>query len=249
MKKKLSVILAVSSVIAVSLAGCNSSSQNSSTDKNTSTESSVTVSSEISPADNSENNNESSTESSTSESKSDDNNSETASEESQESSDSPSLENTEQKSKYLTLSSTQINVSKKKIDLQSYDLSKPGVFTITSVSELNDFYQKNKSSYSLDEVDSGITFSELTKDFDKAFFDENEIIVILQKYDKDNGLEIGDAYIENSELKINVCKTEPSSADKTAYGCSVIGISKNDVGKAKPTVITISPSDYNENEE
>lgn len=253
-KKKLSVFV-ISSVIAVSLAGCGSSSANVSSGEHSdgsSTESSIESNAESSTASNTESNAENSTESSTelsyvesSESQpvSSDN---TEPEESVVVSSDESTESSESsleagQSKYLTMTVYSTAVSKKNMTAQSIDLSSPSVTKITDTKELKEFYEKYKTTYSLDDVDSGQPFSDITADFDNNFFADNDVVVIVQTCDSESGVEVGEAYIDNSELKITVCKNEPSSADKTAYNCSVIVLNKADVGSAKPSVEILPP--------
>lgn len=224
MKKKLSILL-MSSVIAVSLAGCQT---------DTSSNSSVSSAPESS----------SSTSLSSDEASVDESDTSAVEGESSESSDN-SLEESSSKisaEEYISVLISSATLSTEKWKLKSIDLSEPIVFTITSSDEMDKFYEEYKDTYSLDDVESNLTFSEIIDTvYSDAYFDGNDIIIIIQKYDTDDDIEINEVYIEDSKLKINVYKNEPSSDEKTGYNCSFVGISKDERGSAEPVIVQNGP--------
>ena len=213
MKKKLSILL-MSSVIAVSFAGC----QTDTSDNNASSsvpESSVSASSEDTSAEESENSE----------------NSDTSADESSDENIMP---------EYLSALTSYTILSSDKLNSKSPDLSEPAVFTVTNSDELDKFYDEYKDTYFLDDVESKFTFTETIETvFGESYLDENDIIIMVQKYDSDYGIEVNEVYVEGSELKIQVYKNTPASADKTAYSCCFMGISKADRADAEPVIVEV----------
>lgn len=237
MKKKLSVIL-MSSVIAVSCAGCQSAPAAETSDKVSSiSESSTSVSESVSDiSSETQNSLENSMDSYDIE------NSSVSSV--QSNTESTDEEGTEQKiiTKNLEYAFTPIDISDSNMALQSINLKEPAVHTVTTQDELKQFYDKYKTTYSLDEVDSGNPFSEVTKSCNEDYFVENDIIFVVQNYNKDEEIDFDIIYVENSELKITTLRSEPSSTD-SAYTCSLIRVAKNDRGNAKPVIIISEPQE------
>lgn len=235
MKKKLSVLL-MSSVIAVACAGCQSDTAADSSDKTSSAaESSVSVSENSTVSSNTEVSAENSI------SVSDDieieNNISVADDENFD-----EIENTETgvDNTFFECAYNSIDISDEKMRLSSIDLSSPAIYTVTTADELKQFYNKNKDTYCLDEVDSGVTFSEATDLCDDMYFEEYDMIIIIQKYNKEDDIDLGDVYVEDSELKINILKTEPSLSD-ASFNCSLVRVAKQDRGDAKPVVVVAPP--------
>lgn len=231
MKKHITLIL-FSSVIAMLLCGCtpqdNSASDNSSTAK---AESSSSV-----PAA-SENNNSAGNDSKTEESGSNDNTASSQADTSSQSSDVSEEDDddegivydengqiTETPTKYISNTHTTVNLEDKQMIENKEELR---LAFFTTKKELDDFYESNKDKYSLDKVD----FKSLISDMDDGFFEIYNVFIIVQSYDKDKGIEIGDTHREEKGIILDVYKDDPQTADKTAYALNMISYDKTDVSK------------------
>lgn len=222
MKRKLSIIV-MTSIIAVACAGCQSDNANNNSQTSLTSENSVVA-------------NESA----------DDNN-----ENSSVVSDSSLTDNDISKlvsdgemtpsSKYLEYAYNIIDISNEKTAAGGLDLSNPAIYTITTKDEFTKFYNDYKTSYCLDDVDSGVTFSQATEKCDDDYFSNYDMIIIVQTYDKNDELDYDRIYIENSELKIETLKNEPSSAENTTYACSIIRVEKSMRNNAKPSLVICKP--------
>ena len=111
---------------------------------------------------------------------------------------------------------------------------------LTSKKELDDYYASNKEKYALDKTDSGSDFQTTVKDLNDVFFEKNNVLLIVQSYDKDKGIEIGDTYIEDKGAVIDVYKENPRAPDKTAYIMNVICYQKEDVPRM-PEIKQLAP--------
>ena len=132
-----------------------------------------------------------------------------------------------------------VSTIQKTVDISDAELAKTGEelksFFFTTKKELDDFVKNNKDKYALEKTDSGSTFSESTKTFDDSFFDTMNVIVVVQSYDKDKGLEIGDTHIEAKGPILDIYKEQPRAPDKAAYVLTIIGYKKKEVSK-KPEI-------------
>ena len=66
----------------------------------------------------------------------------------------------------------------------SYDGDNDNVLWITSIEELNDYYEQNKDKYHLESVknpasDQTIGFVDAVKKYDEAFFEKNDLILVV----------------------------------------------------------------------
>ncbi len=200
MKKKLSALL-ISSVIAVSFAGCQPSEPSNTSSANSENQGSVSSSLQ---------NSESSTD--------------------------------EEISYIMEYVVSPVSLSTEKMDSKSLDLSSPVAFTITSSEELENFYNKNKDTYCLDVVESGPTFSDRVNSLEENYFDEGDIIIVIQKYSPESEIEFFDIGTQGNRLIINTQFKKPSSG-KTAYACSLIQITKAERKNAAPVINTFEPTE------
>ncbi len=132
-----------------------------------------------------------------------------------------------------------VSTMQKTIDVSDAELAKTGEdlnsFFFTAKKELDDFVKNNKDKYSLEKTDSGNTFSESTDTFDDTFFETMNVLVVVQSYDKDKGIEIGDTHIEAKGPILDIYKEQPRAPDKAAYVLTIISYKKKEVSK-KPEI-------------
>lgn len=154
-----------------------------------------------------------------------------------ENNDEKSNESSKVQITYYTVWS--VEPSAKAVLAKAPDLREPVIFTIKTYDEFLKFYNDNKDKYSLDDVESGVSFADIMKDFDSVLFDENDAFIIIQEYEKNDGIEFQDIYINGSKLEICVAKKEVSS--NAAFNCSIVSVPKGERGNAVPVVSIVSP--------
>ncbi len=132
-------------------------------------------------------------------------------------------------SKYISTTQMEFNVSDEAAAKVNENLR---VSFFTTKKELDDFYSSNKDKYSLDKPESGSDFKTVTKDLTDDYFKVYNVMVVLQSYDKEKELEIGDTYNGDKGVVLDIYRDEPASADKAAYTMNIICYSKDEVSKA-----------------
>lgn len=163
--------------------------------------------------------------------------------EDEESSQSPEEASMFASRTYLNNGQIPVDVADSKI---SADAAKDEgkAFYINSYNDFTDFYEKNKVSYSLDDVESGEPFSSAAKEFDETFFETECLIATLQKFEKGTNIEVGDVYKDNNGSVITICKELPSSQANTSYILLLVTIEKSDLDNTKPVIEIISSENY-----
>lgn len=214
MKKQITIIL-ISSVIAMVLCGCTQ--QNETTpDKNSSAGSSVSAASE------------------NAEEKEDDKDKEEEKASAQVSVDSDGVVYNDE-GEVLSTPSKYISTTQMEFDISDAEMAKANeelkISFFTSKKELDDFYSSNKDKYALDKPDNGSDFKTVTKDLTDDYFTIYNVMVVVQSYDKEKGIEIGDTYKNDNGVVLDIYRDEPASADKAAYTMSIICYSKDEVSK------------------
>lgn len=229
MKKQLTAIILISSVIAMILCGCTQKANDSSADEGANTESG---SSQTSGNTDSSTKSDASSGSSASDSDKNTQNS-TAEKADENSEDGKDAVVYDENGAVIQTPTKYVSTTQMTVDLSDEVLSKTGdslrLAFITSRKELDDFYNSNKDKYSLDKVDSGSDFKTAVKDLNDVFFESNNAMIIVQSYDKDKGVEIGDTHIEDKGALIDIYKEEPRAPDKAAYVMNIICYSKDDI--------------------
>lgn len=137
-----------------------------------------------------------------------------------------------------------VDISDKDVAAAKTDLSQPQVYYITNTTELHNFYEKYKSAYSLDKTDSGVTFNEDISTLDNTFFKDNDAVIIVQQYNKNKEITIGDVYKQGSGTAVDIYKEAPSSADDTAYVLDIIGALKTDFSGKAPSLNILPAGGY-----
>ncbi len=136
-----------------------------------------------------------------------------------------------------------VDISDSEIISAGTDLSKPLTYYIKNRSDLQAFYDKYKKSYALDSTDDGLDFNTSMQSLDDSFFEENDAVIIVQSYSKNDEFEIGDVYKNESGYTIDVYKGEPSSGD-VAYVLDLVAASKDDLDGKDPKLNILSPGGY-----
>lgn len=230
MKRKLSILL-IGSVIAVSLAGCGGSQPAESSGSANENTSSVT-SSDSEGTSNSEN------------SQNGESNADTSSENSaSESSDDEEI-------KYIDTNEISVAISAEVMSKSSAKLDEPAVYVITSVDELNKFYNDHKDEYSLDKSDSGDTFKTVSENMDNDYFADTAAVITVIKYDKtakdedgaEVGAELGMMYVENKVLTVEVYAEKPADDSSAGWKLIIASGNKNQLSGVKNQSKVISPS-------
>ncbi len=130
--------------------------------------------------------------------------------------------------KYLDVTYTPINGKDANMDVNSIDMDNPVYYTVASTQELKEFVDTYGAKYSLNDVESGVTFNALAEKFDDTYFAGMELIVIPAKYDKDEDAEIGTITIEGDNYNIEVC-TPISGSAQTESLCFVVQANKSEL--------------------
>ena len=130
--------------------------------------------------------------------------------------------------KYVSTSQLTVDISDKEMASFKEDMT---LAFLTSTKEFEDWYNAGKDKYSLEKTDSGKTFSELTEGFNDVFFQSSNVLVIVQSYDKDAGIEIGDTHNESDGTYIDIYKNKPASDDKAAYVLNISIYNKEEVSQ------------------
>ena len=137
-----------------------------------------------------------------------------------------------------------VDISDKEVAAAKTDLSDPQVYYITNTTELHNFYEKYKTAYSLDKVDGGLSFNEAVSTLDGTFFKDNDAVIIVQQYDKDKEITIGDVYKQGGGSAVDIYKEEPTYADHTAYVLDIIGALRSDLGGKTPQLCILPAGGY-----
>lgn len=248
MKKQLTIIL-ISSVIAMILCGCSQSGSELGASKSESVQSSGSTQTSQSTSSGNETSADSQASDGVSEnedSKTESKSSKTENSEKQESkSSSDKKEQSSQNEEVSVIHDEDGNVTstpskyvsntQMTVDLSDSVMAKTGedlrLAFITSKKELDDYYTANKDKYALDKPDSGNDFKTAVKDLTDEFFSTNNVMIIVQSYDKGKNVEIGDTHIEDKGAVIDIYKETPRAPDKAAYVMNLICYSKNDISK------------------
>lgn len=130
----------------------------------------------------------------------------------------------------------------------------PATYCITSEDELKSFISTNTKSYSLttehtnDDYINKTSFVNETKDMDDAYFNSNDILVVVTSYKKDTECDIGEIYEKDGVINIDLSIEEPAFTDAAAYVTFIIPSPKGTFeGKKINTVI--NPIVYEDQEE
>lgn len=218
MKRKLSILL-ISSVIAVSLAGCGSQSSES----KPSAESIVSSSNSASQTTSDTEKTEETSGNSAIQTENTDNS--TQNSEESTSSETVTSENPNEM-KFVNTSEFTIDISDEVMAKSSASLEEPAVHILSSKADYDAFCNSYKEEYSLEKSDNGVTFMEKTADFD---FDANSAVVVVIKHDKSSEAELGMIYSEGNTLNVEVYGDKPSSAENAAWNLVIATVSKSDV--------------------
>lgn len=214
MKRSLTLIL-ISSMIAVILCGCSSSDK----EKSSSPESGASGTSQTSG--------------------------ESSAEKSQEDGSGELSEAEESKGKqYMDTLQIMVDVSDKAISGSETKPDEKKGYFLKTYDEFRKFYNDHKKEFSLEAVDSGSGFKEATKDLEKSFFDIYSAMITLQPYDKTQEIEIGDSYIENKSLTMDIYKEQPRAPDKTGYKLLLICLKKDQCGSLTPKLNILPLSEH-----
>ncbi len=260
MKKQLTIIL-ISSVIAMILCGCNPNGNGSDSSKAESAQSSgKTQTSQSSSSENASSSDDKSEDvSSTGESSA----SKKEGSEKQQSGASSKKEDQSSKGKkeeasviydqngdVVSTPSKYVSTTQMSVDLSDSVMAKLGedlrLAFFTSKKELDDYYTANKDKYALDKPESGSDFKTAAKDLTDEFFESNNVMIIVQSYDKDKGIEIGDTHIEDEGAVIDIYKEAPRAPDKAAYVMNIICYSSDDISKMPEVRILAAGGMYSE---
>ena len=134
-----------------------------------------------------------------------------------------------------------VDISDEKVAAENPDITGSEVYYITSTKELDDFYEKYKKTYSLDEVDSGLVFKAAVSSLGSDYFKENDVFIVVEKYEKGSEFTAGDLYKQDGVTVMDIYKDDPGSAESTAYILDITGALKTDLGGSAPK-INILPS-------
>ena len=143
--------------------------------------------------------------------------------------------------KYLDPLKMSVDISDEKVAAENPDITGSEVYYITSTKELDDFYEKYKKTYSLDEVDSGLVFKAAVSSLGSDYFKENDVFIVVEKYEKGSEFTAGDLYKQDGVTVMDIYKDDPGSAESTAYILDITGALKTDLGGSAPK-INILPS-------
>ena len=143
--------------------------------------------------------------------------------------------------KYLDPLKMSVDISDEKVAAENPDITGTEVYYITSTKELDDFYEKYKKTYSLDEVDSGLVFKAAVSSLGSDYFKENDVFIVVEKYEKGSEFTAGDLYKQDGVTVMDIYKDDPGSAESTAYILDITGALKTDLGGSAPK-INILPS-------
>ena len=124
-----------------------------------------------------------------------------------------------------------LDISDDNMKKSKVDLSEPVVFTISNVEDMENFQSKYETTYSLNNVDSGETFNEITKDFNAAYFDSRCVVVILTSYKKGTESNAGMISYDGKTITLDYYAAKPADGDDVAFGGEVISIMRDDLGK------------------
>ncbi len=141
----------------------------------------------------------------------------------------------EEMPKYLDVTFTPIDGKDANIDKSSINMSSPTYYSISSVDEMNDFVSKYEKTYSVNDVESGVTFNTLAEKFDSNYFEVMSLVIIPVKYDKDTEPDIDTITIEGSDYVITVVAPSAQSDDKANCVCLVVQV--NNMEKADKNIV------------
>lgn len=141
----------------------------------------------------------------------------------------------EEMPKYLDVTFTPIDGKDANIDKSSINMSSPTYYSVSSVDEMNDFVSKYEKTYSVNDVESGVTFNTLAEKFDSNYFEVMSLVIIPVKYDKDTEPDIDTITIEGNDYVITVVAPSAQSDDNTNSVCLVVQV--NNMEKADRNIV------------
>lgn len=117
------------------------------------------------------------------------------------------------------------------------------VFYISTFEELEGFKKAYGSVYSLDKSDNGLSFNELLElqAVDESFFENSEAVITMQRYEKEDGIAVGEFYIADQGAFIEIYKKEPRAPDGSCCVIYVFCVLKGDLEGNEPQIKVISP--------
>ncbi len=90
-------------------------------------------------------------------------------------------------------------------------------FLIRSAEQLRQFANDYREICSLDAVDSGVTFEEAASQKDEAFFQDNFLVITVEKYRKSDSVELFDLRSGSSGVVVDMYKNLPENEAQTGY--------------------------------
>ena len=130
----------------------------------------------------------------------------------------------EEMPKFLDVTYTPIDGKDANIDKSSINMSSPVYYTVSSVDEMKDFVSKYGSTYSINDVESGVTFDTLAEKFDSNYFEVMSLVIIPIKYDSDSEPDIDTITAEGDDYTITVVAPAASSDENTNSMCLVVQV-------------------------
>ena len=144
-------------------------------------------------------------------------------------------DNKEEMPKYLDVTFTPIDIKDANIDKSSINMSSPVYYQISSVDEMEKFVSEYGKTYSVNDVESGVTFDTLAEKFDSTYFDAMSLVIIPAKYDKDSEPDIDTITLEGNDYVITVVTPSASSDDNTDCICFVVQV--NDLEREDRNIV------------
>ncbi len=144
-------------------------------------------------------------------------------------------DNKEEMPKYLDVTFTPIDIKDANIDKSSINMSSPVYYQISSVDEMENFVSEYGKTYSVNDVESGVTFDTLAEKFDSTYFDAMSLVIIPAKYDKDSEPDIDTITLEGNDYVITVVTPSASSDDNTDCICFVVQV--NDLEREDRNIV------------
>ena len=155
----------------------------------------------------------------------------------------------EEMPKFLDVTYTPIDGKDANIDKSSINMSSPVYYTVSSVDEMKDFVSKYGSTYSINDVESGVTFDTLAEKFDSNYFEVMSLVIIPIKYDSDSEPDIDTITAEGDDYTITVVAPAASSDENTNSMCLVVQVNNMERDKRNIVLDVIQDSMIAEGEE
>ncbi len=132
--------------------------------------------------------------------------------------------------KSIPFTATEVNISDEAMQKADGLLDDKLSYLIHSVEELQRFFDEYADKYSLKDVDAGENFLQASSEMNEEFFKEYNVIIVVQRYKKSDGITVWEVYDGGSSTMIDIYKNAPESEAEAGYTLFLLSGAKDRMG-------------------